>query len=210
MSFVDGGTFGSMNLTHACIRNFTSYLHANNVCCNTECLLVCDSASGSLCLWPSLFACSAMILSILACARCSLVKPLVFSLYDIFPNAANSIGLWCYETNNGYFYDARNYTFDPKFQAARGLGATVMGLGFAILVFYGVAGFRRFSGNVFKAVGLLAMLNGLFQGLVFLMYRSDICAGGCNLGTGGKCGVCACIFWFITGALSVAVGVKEP
>lgn len=58
----------------------------------------------------------------------------------------------------------------------------------------------------------MCILTCLFQGLVFLVFKSDvICSGsdlGCTLSSGGKCGVSACVFWFLAGIFSCNVGKK--
>jgi hypothetical protein len=67
--------------------------------------------------------------------------------------------------------------------------------------------------KIFKLIGGLCILNCMFQGLVFLVFKSDeVCDGnnlGCSLGTGGKCGVSAVVFWFLAGISSCAAGKEK-
>lgn len=145
-----------------------------------------------------------MLLSLFANARCNLVKPAFFELGNLFANLPDALGLWCYETNDGDYVDSRDFEGDSKFEAARALGATTLGLGGLILIFYLVAaGCIPFSPPVFQLFGLLALCTCLLQGLVFLVYQSDVCALGCELGTGGMCGISAAVFWFVTGMTSL-------
>jgi hypothetical protein len=144
-----------------------------------------------------------LILSIFANSRCNLVKP--DGLLTNFNNAPDSIGLWCYQAN-GNNYDARYIEGDSKFEAARALGTTTMVFGWVIFFFYIFAGCKRFSPGAFKIVGMFGILTCLFQGLVFLVYKADICAGGCSLDTGGRCGISAAVFWWFTGTTSLAAG----
>lgn len=125
---------------------------------------------------------------------------------NILPFAPKSFGLWCYESGNGSFYDLRDVSFDSKFDAARALGVTTLCLGWMTVIFYLIAGCRRFSPHVFKFIGALGLLNTLFQGLVFLVYKSVVCVGGCSLDTGGKCAIAAIVMWFLTGITSCGVG----
>ena len=82
-----------------------------------------------------------------------------------------------------------------------------MAFGWTILVFYIFAGCKRFPPKVFMFVGLLGVCNALFQGLVFLLGKSDICESlGCSLGTGGRCAISASVFWFLTGITSCGAG----
>ena len=170
--------------------------------CSKKC-----SASGILCFGPSLFASIALILSIFANSRCNLLRLNGSELFeDFLPSAPASFGLWCYESNNGSLYDLRDFSFDSKYDAARALGVTTLCLGWMTVIFYLIAGCRRFSPHVFKFVGALGLMNTLFQGLVFLVFKSDVCAGGCSLDTGGKCGASAVAMWFLTGVTSCGVG----
>jgi hypothetical protein len=126
----------------------------------------------------------------------------------------DSVGLWCYEATNGNRYDLTDFEFlGSKIEAARGLGTTTLVLAIFIWVFYLVASCRRFGPVAFKLIGGLCILTCLFQGLVFIIFKSDeICAGdnrGCSLGVGGKCGVSAVIFWFLAGIFSFGVGKEQ-
>jgi len=46
----------------------------------------------------------------------------------------------------------------------------------------------------------------MFEGLVFLVLRSDICWQGCGLDTASYCGIAATILWFIAGIMSCIAG----
>ena len=127
-------------------------------------------------------------------------------LSNVLPIAPKSFGLWCFESANGDFYDLRDFSFNSKFAAARALGVTTLCLGMMIVIFYLVAGCRRFPPHVFKVVGAVSIFIALFQGLVFLSIKSIVCLGGCTLDTGGKCAVAAVVMWFLTGITSFAVG----
>jgi hypothetical protein len=48
-----------------------------------------------------------------------------------------------------------------------------------------------------------------FQGLVFLMFKSDVCSPGCGLDTGGNCAIAATVLWFVTCLMSCAAA-KAP
>jgi hypothetical protein len=165
-----------------------------------------NSASGFLCFGPSVFALIALILSIFANARCHFVDISPWDIFDQLPFAPVSLGLWCFTTANGDQYSIADYQFDNKFQAARALGVTTNALGWIIIVFYFIAGCVRFSPNAFRLVGFFGICASMFQGLVFLVLQSDVCAVGCSLDTGGKCGIAACVMWFLTGLFSCGVG----
>jgi hypothetical protein len=125
----------------------------------------------------------------------------------------DSVGLWCYEATNGDKYDISDLDVGSKMDAARGLGTTTLVLAICIWVFYLVASCKRFGPGAFKLIGGLCILNCMFQGLVFLVFKSDkICDDdllGCSLGTGGKCGVSAVVFWFLAGIFSFGAGKEE-
>jgi hypothetical protein len=165
------------------------------------------SASGVLCFGPSLLSSIALILSIFGNSRCNLLTLNGSGLVsDNLPFAPKSFGLWCYESVNGDLYDLRDYSFDSKYDAARALGVTTLCLGWMIVIFYLIAGCKRFPPHAFKFVGAIGILNTLFQGLVFLIYKSVVCSGGCSLDTGGKCAVSAVVMWFLTGITSCGAG----
>lgn len=166
------------------------------------------SASGVLCFGPSSLASIALILSIFANARCNLVKPKILGLFNLFPNAPDTFGLWCYEANNGVLYDARSTGGDSTYEAARALGTATLCLGFAIVIMNIVAGCQRCSRTVYQGIGALALCTSLCQGLVFLVYKSTLCDYGCDLDTGGKCGIAAVVLWFLSGVTSFAAGKK--
>jgi hypothetical protein len=168
-------------------------------------------ASGVLCFGPSILSSIALILSIFGNSRCNLVKVPITNdaVSNIFPIEPISVGLWCFEGTNGSLYDTRDVSFDSKFDAARALGVTTLCLGWIIVIFYLVAGCKRFPPTAFRIVGFLALLACMFQGLVFLVYKSFICALGCSLDTGGKCAISAAVIWFLTATTSCAAGKKE-
>jgi hypothetical protein len=169
------------------------------------------SASGFLCFGPSFFATAALILSIFANSRCYLLSIDKESRLrdEIFP-PPQSIGLWCYQGVNGSYYDLRGFNFDSKFEAARGLGTTVMALGWIIWIFYLLSSCFRCGPTIFKVCGFFGVLNCLFQSLVFLLKKSgDVCNGddlGCGLDTGGRCAIAAAVLWFFTGIFSCGAG----
>jgi hypothetical protein len=154
----------------------------------------------------------ALILSIFANSRCNLVDLDDNHFLRLLKPTPDSVGLWCFEATNGNNYDITNRDLGNKFDAARGLGTTALVLGFLIWIFYLVAVCVRFGPTPFKLIGGLCILTCLFQGLVFLVFKSELCDGdfrGCSLGVGGKCGISATVFWFLAGISSCAAGKKE-
>jgi hypothetical protein len=155
----------------------------------------------------------AFILSLFATSGCYLVDLDEDSVLRSVRPQPDSVGLWCYEATNGNRYDISGLNLGSKIDAARGLGTTTVILGILIWVFYLVASCKRFGPGAFKLIGGLCILNSMFQGLVFLVFKSDkICDGddlGCSLGTGGKCGVSAVVFWFLAGIFSFGAGKEQ-
>lgn len=162
--------------------------------------------SGLLCFGPGFLSFVALGLSLFANLRCSLVKPALFGLTSLFSTAPESIGLWCYAANNGSLYDIRDISVGDLYQAARALGIVSIITGMIVVVLYAVAGCIRVPSMLFAGLGVISILTCLFQGLVFLIFKSDLCEFGCSLDTGGKCAVAATVFWFLTGVSSCAAG----
>lgn len=127
---------------------------------------------------------------------------------DYFPLPAKSAGLWCYTTLGGSSYSTVNDTvqFDSKFDAARGCGTATLILGIVVWLFYCFAGCCPFTTTTFRIVAFLCICNTIFQGLVFLVLRSEICWQGCGLDTAGYCAIAACVLWFLAGILSCMAG----
>jgi hypothetical protein len=148
----------------------------------------------------------ALALSLFANLRCSLVNSALFGLTSLFPNAPESIGLWCYAANNGSLYDIRDISVGHLYHAARALGIVTIILGMVVVVLYTVAGCIRVPTSLFAGLGVMAFMTCLFQGLVLLVFKSDLCDYGCSLDAGGKCAVAATVFWFLTGVSSCAAG----
>lgn len=105
--------------------------------------------------------------------------------------------------------DTRDFTFDSKFEAARALGGTTLALGLCVWIFYILAGCCRFGPLAFRIVGFFCFCCCLFQGLVFLVNQSVVCAVECGLDTGGNCGIAATVLWFFATIMSCAAG-KRP
>jgi hypothetical protein len=132
--------------------------------------------------------------------RCDLLSFNGFDhLSGYLPIETKSIGLWCFESDTGDFYDLRDYSFDSKFNAARALGVITLGLGWIVIIFYAVACCCRFPPLAFTLAIEISKFNVLFQGLVFLLYKSKVCTAGCRLDSGGKCAVSAVVLWFLSG-----------
>jgi hypothetical protein len=153
---------------------------------------------------------AATVLSILAICRCNFVDiDKVDGVSGVFAwildlVVPQSFGLWCYEDSSGASFDASDLEFDENYQAARILGTVVLCIGLVILLLNVMAVCNCLKGMAHLLVGILCALNSVMQGLVFVVLQSDVCALGCSLGTGGKCGVAATIVWFLAGTTSCA------
>lgn len=151
----------------------------------------------------------ALSLSIVANARCNLVKVLDAGgllgwFLDLF--TPRSIGLWCVETSDGENVDIRDledvFGQDGHFFAARILGTTAICLGVVIWIVSIAFSMLQCSSLVAKWNSFLCICNCLFQGLVFLVFRSDLCQSlSCSLDKGGICGVVAIVVWFVAAIL---------
>mmetsp|Transcript_31418 Transcript_31418/g.69667 ORF Transcript_31418/g.69667 Transcript_31418/m.69667 type:complete len:186 (+) Transcript_31418:85-642(+) len=161
--------------------------------------------SGFCCFGPSFFSSAAFILSIFANARCNLVSISEDNPLDRL--SVNNLGLWCYEeSGSGYLWSTENIEGDAKFEASRGLGTATMALGFCVWLFYCFAGCFRFGPRAFQAAGLFCLICCILQSLVFLVFQSGVCAGGCGIGVGGQCGIAAAVLWFFASIFSCGVG----
>mmetsp|Transcript_11988 Transcript_11988/g.35074 ORF Transcript_11988/g.35074 Transcript_11988/m.35074 type:complete len:186 (-) Transcript_11988:223-780(-) len=166
-------------------------------------------ASGLMCLGPSFFCSAGFILSIFANGRCYF-----FQLSENNPIGENfpsgiqpyKIGLWCYEDVLNRNWDIRPYSFDEKFEAARGLGTASSSIGLVLWLFYIFAGCKPFPPVAFKFIGLLGVVNCMLQSLVFLLGQSEVCAGGCELNIGANCAISAAVMYFVGGLLSCVAG----
>ena len=146
-------------------------------------------------------------LSVFANCQCNIVKPNALSdLGDIFSYVPSSVRLWCYESssnhtgsdNDGIFNDFDSGV-ESEFRAARVLGTMALCLGWLILLFTIADANERHVIAVaispvaaWRVCGVLAFCTGILQALVvFLVFRSNVCALGCDLDNVGKCAICA-------------------
>lgn len=125
---------------------------------------------------------------------------------DLF--TPRSIGLWCVEASNGETVDIRDledvFGQDDYFFAARVLGTTAICLGLIVWIVSIASSMRQCSPLVARWNSFLCICNCLFQGLVFLVFRSDLCQSlSCSLDTGGICGVAAVLVWLVAAILMV-------
>jgi hypothetical protein len=168
-------------------------------------------SSGSFFLVPALFAVTAMILSIVTVSKCDLVQPAPEvtdnPIYDLFDDLPDATGLYGWKTNGG---DCQEYgdpdQFDKPFRAARAMGILAVVLGFVIVLAFVFAGFRKLEKSGFIVIGMLAILNTLFQGLVFLVFKSEICQMECAISTGGNVAISSCVLWALTGLFGMFAG----
>jgi uncharacterized protein YhhL (DUF1145 family) len=159
---------------------------------------------------PNLFGTAAFCLSISANSLCQFVQPETEDFLAGFPLVPESVGLWCYEANNGAQYSLRDIAVeDSKYKAARALGTTANVMGFIIWLVFIFTSCIPVPAPVFYFMSFLCILNCLFQGLVFLIFKSDICDAGCSLDTGGKCAIAATVFWFLTALTSCKTAKKK-
>jgi hypothetical protein len=152
----------------------------------------------------------ALVLSAVAVTSCRLVQPTVFDLGNFFRNAPDSIGLSCFVTNGGDDYDINDSVDEDRsmLEAARKFGIVSLCLGSLIVLFYVVAAFKPPPRLAFWMVAALGLGTCLSHGLVFLVFKSDFCAWGCALDSGGSCAIAAIVVWFLTALTSLAVSDK--
>jgi len=132
---------------------------------------------------------------------------------------SSQIGIWSYEgvgPNQGMcFWYPQALPVDSKLNSSRWfslMAQTFGGTATLVLLFTACIVLHP---KVWKTMGSFLMLSSLFQGLVFLILQSNLCAktldgldATCYLRRGGRCSIAAVVFWFIA-ALSV-LGYEQP
>ncbi len=126
-----------------------------------------------------------------------------------------------YKVKAGCFYFDEDYPFDSKWKTARAFGVlTVVLGGLAIIASIFGPFCYPISESMWKAMaGLYMVILPLFQGLTFLMLRSELCSensqifdfmegdyGGCQWNGGSTANVCGVILWFLAGAAMLFAG----
>ena len=119
-----------------------------------------------------------------------------------------------------------NQVLDDTFDATRSLSLTANILGFVLWLLFLFAGCLKFPPAVFALASCLAMCATLFEGtkipytekkersywcfsplssllvdypgLKFMIFKADVCEGGCELDTGARCSICAIVFYFVS------------
>ena len=135
-----------------------------------------------------------------------------------------------YRTKTGCFYFEDDISFDSKFKTARAFGClTLLIGGFAIIVSIFGPICYRLSDSAWKALaGLYMVILPLFQGLTFLMLKSELCSGdalmfdfmegdygSCQWNSGSTANVFGISLWFLAGTAMLFVGApvrarREP
>jgi len=161
-----------------------------------------------------------LLAAIAFCLSCSSSNWCDFMLRKVSGTSDNwevttGIGLWSYSgvgANEGYcvWYDS-SFQSDSYFQTSQALAAmanTLGGIATIILLFSSCLPLSRV---VWTTCGLSLLLSSLFQGLVFLLFKSSICnqtfdgsdrTVSCALLRGSRCCIAAVVFWFVS-SLSV-------
>lgn len=153
-----------------------------------------------------MFSTAALILTVFANTRCNFFAVSNSQLQFPYGYTPTSFGLWCYTDEDGDLWDTSGWQGDARFHQARVFGTTTTALGFVVWLFYICAACCRFPPTIFKIVSFFAFCTTIFQGLVFLLKQSAICSVSCDLDTGAKCAISACVLWFVTTLLSCAAG----
>lgn len=154
----------------------------------------------------AVMATAALILSLFANSRCNLLKISTGDFFDFWTGGYTPVafGAWCIEVENGDYYSLQGESVDSKFQAARALGTTASSLGFCVWIYY-LFSFVCANPVFYMIAAFCSFCVTLFQGLVFLFFKSEVCVAlACSLDTGGKCAISATVLWFITCLMTCA------
>lgn len=160
-------------------------------------------ANGVLCLGPGLLTTAAWILSVFVTISCRF-----FSTNE----SSSEYGLWSREQPR--FEEQCVLYFDPgsfgaTFKAARAFAIVAASVGFCAMVLLLFAFCLPFLRTCFKGLSLSLLLNTLFQGLTFLVWRADICTKDgtiCSLSKAGRCSIAATCLYFVSALLCCISG----
>lgn len=162
-------------------------------------------ANGVLCLGPGLLTTAAWILSIFPTVSCRF-----FTRSDA---PVFQLGLWSLEN---IFEECRLYpdgtSFSTKFNSARAFSICTTVIGFFVMLVLWFAACLPFPPMMFKCMSICLIINTLFQGLTFLVWRTDFCTAegvSCELARDSKCSIAAACLWFVSALLCCCAGKSQ-
>mmetsp|Transcript_9984 Transcript_9984/g.14656 ORF Transcript_9984/g.14656 Transcript_9984/m.14656 type:complete len:253 (-) Transcript_9984:42-800(-) len=173
--------------------------------------ICCSRPNGDYIFLPSLLTTTAFILSMITHNSCRFVDREVTVLggdVDVTERtrAAVSIGIWAFkDPGTGLcFYYPSNTEFDSFFRTSRAMVPLASVVGGLVMVTFWFSSCMGMEKPVWRFCGFILVLVSLFEGLTFLIFRSNFCnevldgdlTFDCNLSTGGNMAIASIVFYF--------------
>ncbi len=129
--------------------------------------------------------------------------------YDWGNDFPAAIGLRCWQSVDGsnyYYPDGVGDFFNSSHNAAKAFGiiTTIFGAIAIVYFFMAVCIDMLNSTTGYALIGSLLLLTCIFECMTFLLFQSSICIFGCSLDTASRCGIAACVFWFVSSVMTCA------
>lgn len=173
---------------------------------------LCSRPHGNLALFSPLLATLSFIIGNAATDWCDFVYRNVDGINQNvtgWERADTEIGIWSYrsleEDNNNCYWYPDDFHVDSYMKSARAFANLSAGFGGCAMIILLVSACIPVSKKVWRLSGVFLLIACLYQGLVFLFLKSDVCHQtsdgrdvNCELSRGSRCCVAAVVFWFIT------------
>lgn len=171
-----------------------------------------------ICLGPQVFVLAGLILSQIASKRCYYL--LLGESNDLRANLSiDKIGMWCFESTvaGAGRISYSGIDFDTKFNSAQAFSIVTTVFGSLCLAYWTLIPCCPHLGSPRNVLlcGAALLLTCFFEGMSLIMLQSTtFCKGneslelGCELAKGAKCGIAACVCWFVASVLTC--GMMKP
>jgi len=168
-------------------------------------------ANGCLCFGPASFVSAAFILSQFASRGCKFIDvdqpDSGFMSQLLLIDQVDYLGVFCFQTENGVNYAyASDAVFSSEHALARNMAYATTIMGAIAWCFYVLASCLRFPPPLWLLVSSVIVATCVCEGLNFKWFSSNECDFfECDLATSSRCGISACVFWFISAIMTYYV-----
>ncbi|KAL7463173.1 hypothetical protein ACHAXS_003552 [Conticribra weissflogii] len=119
------------------------------------------------------------------------------------------LGVYCFQTENGINYAyASDAVFSSEHALARKMAYATTVMGAIAWCLYVLASCLRFPPALWLLASLVLVATCVCEGLNFKWFSSNECdVFECHLATSSRCGISACVLWFLSAIMTCGVSM---